>query len=504
MDQHFMLRAQQQTVDSLKVLLKNANHDTMRCNILNAIVETETDDNVWPKYNDELKKISENNLNQLAPSNPEYKVFKKHIAVALNNTGYLWKLHGDITKALEYYLKSLAIHEEIRNYPGAANSLNNIASIYEAKGNIQLAIEYYHKSLKLAEEKKEQKVVARILSNIGAVYHMQGEFQKALECFNRCLKIREQIHDRDGIANSLNNIGAVYELKGDLSCKDTKEECIRKGQNIALEYFLKSLRIREESGNKHGIAKSLSNIASIYRLRGDNKKALDYYFKGLKIREEINDKSGIAVALSNIAFVYYVEKNFQEALKYCLSSIKLSKELGVPENIRESALGLCNIYKSTGNYQKALENYELFISMRDSLNNESTRKASIKSQLKYEYEKQAAADSVAHAKESEIKNVQLQKQTAEIKAKKNQQYALFGGLGLVIIFAGFMYNRFRVTQKQKVIIEEQKMVVEEQKYLVEEKQQEVMDSIRYAKRIQTAQLPSEKKIARSLNRLMKF
>jgi hypothetical protein len=44
---------------------------------------------------------------------------------------------------------------------------------------------------------------------------------------------------------------------------------------------------------------------------------------------------------------------------------------------------------------------------------------------------------------------ELAKQKAEISAKKNQQYALFGGLGLVLVFAGFMYNRFKITQKQK-------------------------------------------------------
>jgi hypothetical protein len=36
-----------------------------------------------------------------------------------------------------------------------------------------------------------------------------------------------------------------------------------------------------------------------------------------------------------------------------------------------------------------------------------------------------------------------------------------------------------------------------------EKQKEVMDSMRYTQRIQTAQLPSEKKIMKSLQRLKK-
>jgi hypothetical protein len=141
--------------------------------------------------------------------------------------------------------------------------------------------------------------------------------------------------------------------------------------------------------------------------------------------------------------------------------------------------------------------------MSDSINNEATRKASIRSQLKYDYEKQAAADSVAHAKETEVKNAEIARQTAELRAKRNQQFVLFGGLSLVIIFSGFMYNRFRITQKQKGVIELQKKEVESQKALVEEKQKEILDSIHYARRIQRALITSEKYVARNLSRLMK-
>ena len=134
--------------------------------------------------------------------------------------------------------------------------------------------------------------------------------------------------------------------------------------------------------------------------------------------------------------------------------------------------------------------------MRDSLTSETNRKASYKSQLKYEYEKKAAADSVRVAEEKKVT-------TAQLKQEKTQRFALFGGLGLVGIFALIMVNRFRVTNKQKKLIEEQKKVVEEQKHLVDEKQKEILDSIHYAKRIQTALLPSEKYIDKSFNKLRK-
>ena len=135
------------------------------------------------------------------------------------------------------------------------------------------------------------------------------------------------------------------------------------------------------------------------------------------------------------------------------------------------------------------------------INNSVTKKASIKKQFQYDYEKKAAADSVKHTEEQKVKNALLTAQNAQLKQEKTQRLALYGGLVLVIAFLGFVFNRFRVTQKQKIIIEQQKVLVDQAFFHLEEKNKEVMDSIHYAKRIQTALLTSEKYIERKLNEL---
>ena len=139
--------------------------------------------------------------------------------------------------------------------------------------------------------------------------------------------------------------------------------------------------------------------------------------------------------------------------------------------------------------------------MRESITNEATKKASIKNQLKYEYEKRAAADSVKNAEEQKVKDAQLVAQNASLKSEKTQRYALYGGLVLVVGFLIFVFNRFRVTNKQKKIIEEQKHLVDEAFEKLAEKNKEVLDSIHYAKRIQVALLPNEKYINRNLHKL---
>ncbi|MBK6983623.1 MAG: hypothetical protein IPH32_02135 [Bacteroidetes bacterium] len=51
---------------------------------------------------------------------------------------------------------------------------------------------------------------------------------------------------------------------------------------------------------------------------------------------------------------------------------------------------------------------------------------------------------------------------------------------MMIAFSGFVFNRFKVTQKQKAVIEQQKVLVDEAFAQLEEKNKEVLDSIHYA------------------------
>jgi len=378
---------------------------------------------------------------------------------------------GDILKALEYYSKSLKLREEIGDKRGTANSLNNIGIIYQNQGDLSKALEYYRKSLQLREDIGYKKGTANSLNNIGVIYDKQGDIPKALEHHSKSLQLREEIGDKKGTASSLNNIGFIYQNHGDPSVTFSKEDVLRAG----------------------------------------NTKALEYYNKSLQLYEEIGDKQGMAILLSNIGNIYLAQHQLATAKRYFEKAYQLSKEIGYPERIEKAANGLKKVYEQQGNYKLAYQFYQEAILMRDSIQSEENYKASVQQRAKYEYEKKAATDSIANAKEKEIKNAEITQQQAEIKAKRLQQYGLIGGLVLVLIFAGFIYNRLKVTQQQKRIIEKQKTEVEQQKQLVEkqkevvqEKQNEILASIRYAKRIQDALLTPQTYIERNIKRLKRI
>lgn len=402
---------------------------------------------------------------------------KKGIAECLQNIGIIYKNQGEISKAIEYYDESLKIKEEIGDKKGAAETLNKTGTVYQNLGDIPKALDYFSRSLKIREEIKDEEGCAYSLVSIGTIYNNQGQTENALANFEKSLKLFTQIKDKTGIGYSLASIGLIYDKKGDLI--------------TALTYYNKSLKIREEIRDKRGIGDALNNIGMIHDKQGKDVEALECFTRALKVQKEISDKKRITITLNNIGRIYLKQKKYALAFSYCDSSLQIAKALNYPTDICSAEKNLSKIDSARKNYAGAFEHYKQFIIYKEIINNESTRKASVKNQIKYEFDKKAVADSVRVVEEKKVISAQL-------NAEKTKSYALYGGLALVLVFAGFMVNRFRVTNKQKKIIEQkekqtqkQNEIITHQKHLVEEKHKEITDSINYAERIQRSFLATK-------------
>ncbi len=458
--------------DSLKLALKNAKHDTTRCSILNAMIEDEEDEKIWSKYNEQLKELSEKNIKSNDANN---KIYLKYLATYLYNVGFSYDNKGDVTRALDYHKRSLKIREEIGDKQGIAFSLDNLASIYDNQGDIAKSLECYHKSLKIREETNDKAGVAESMNNLGVIYNFQGETVKALEYFWKSLELKEEMGDKKGVANALNNLGFMY---------DVKKDYVK-----ALDCHERSLKIRKELNDKRGMAFSLSNIGDVYQARGDIKKTLDYFYESLRLREEINDKKGVAYSLNNTATLLYKIGRSKEAMDLAIRGMNISKELGFPEFIRNAAATLKRIYKHENKFKEAFDMYRLEIKMRDSVSNQETQKAAVKKQMQYEHDKKELIMKAEQDKKDLIS-------AEELKQKEKERNYFIAGFGLVIILALFIFRGYRQKQNDNKLITLQK-------HLVEEKQKEILDSIHYAKRIQSALMISEQNMGVILKRLRK-
>ncbi|MBN4077674.1 tetratricopeptide repeat protein, partial [bacterium AH-315-C20] len=440
---------QKKEIDSLKRVIKSAKHDTIIINAWKA-----WDDIIWIsdpeldfELNEKIEALCSKNLKG-SLSKEEKKSFLQNRAFAFNSFGIIYYYRGDYIGAIDYHTRSLAIKEEIADKKGIAASLNNIAIIYND----------------------------------------QKDYISSLDYHERSLTIWEEIGDKSGIASSLNNIGVIYMDQGEYLS--------------AMDYHTRSLIIKEEIGDKYGIAASLNNIGLIYDSQVDYADALDHYSRSLAIYEEIGDKMGIATSLNHIGFFYLNQgqlttdrlrgrRLFIKAITYGNRALSIAQEIGHVIHTKEAAKVLYNGYKATSNYKKALEMHELYVTMRDSILSGENQKEIIRHEFKYQYEKKALADSVTHAKESQIKDVMLDKKQAQLKSEQTQRYALYGGLGLVGCLAFVLLRGFQRKKKDNVVISLQKEEVELHR-------KNILDSINYAEKIQQSLLPADKEIKKFL------
>ncbi len=420
----------------------------------------------------------------------------------MGNIGLVYKSKAQYSKALEYYFKILKIYDETKDNLGQTINYGNIGVVYQSLGDLPKALEYYFKALKLSNEAENKSSQASNHANIGMIFNMQGSNKQALEYYNKALNLFEEIGDKRNFANTLGNVGIIYSDENN-SAK-------------ALEYYFKSIKLLDESGDKRGVATRYGNIGVVYAMQGDSSVqkgndafanndryplALEYFLKALKLSEEIGDRSGQAFKLGLIGKLYCTINKKALGEEYLKRGFNLAKEIKSLEIMKDDAKILSDFYEKNNSPVLALEYYKLFIQFNDSIFNLDNTKKSIQQQMNFDFDKRRTSDSLIVAEERKINILKFEQE-------KTQRYALYGGLGLVIIFAGFMFNRFKVTQKQKAVIElkeqetqKQNLIINEQKLQVEEKQKEILDSIHYAKRIQTALITNERYIEKSLNKL---
>ncbi|MBI5219237.1 MAG: tetratricopeptide repeat protein [Bacteroidia bacterium] len=180
--------------------------------------------------------------------------------------------------------------------------------------NPDTALYFGNLGLNLAIKVNFKKGMATCYSNIGIVHTYQGSYHKATEYYLKSLKITEESGDKKGMSMCYNNIGSVHSDQG--------------SYDKAIEYYLKALKTLEELQDKKGMSMCYNNIGSVHHYQRLYDKAIDYYFKALKIREKLGDKKGMSNCYNNIGLVHSDQGRYDKAIEYYLKSLKIKEELG--------------------------------------------------------------------------------------------------------------------------------------------------------------------------------
>ena len=203
---------------------------------------------------------------------------------------------------------------------------------------------FYRQNAQLYEQvitgsQREQDCHRKSLNHLGICYYFLGQYEKAIAYHQQSLEIKEEIGDREGVAKSLGNLGVCYRNLGQYE--------------KAIAYHQQSLEISEEIGFRQGVAISLGNLGNCYDSLGQYEKAIAYHQQHYDISEEIGFRQGVAISLGNLGDCYCSLGQYEKAITYHQQYHDMSEEIGFQQGLATSLHNIGEALIKLENYSEA-------------------------------------------------------------------------------------------------------------------------------------------------------
>jgi CHAT domain-containing protein len=272
----------------------------------------------------------------------------------LDTMGRIYTDLGQEDKALSLLNQALPMWRAIGQKTGEADTLSYIGKVYNDLGQHDDALKYLNQAMAIWQQidnpstgpgtKSNISIAgeAGTLDNLGRTYSDEGQGELALGYFNKALPLYNEINERGGAALVLNDMGPTFAGIGQ--------------KQKALESYNKALDTWRALGSREGEALTLNNIGRLYRDLGQHQTALDYYDQALPIWRETGNRSGEALALSDMGRAYADLGQPQKALDYANQALPIFRETG---SLRGEAMTLNNMGREQSDLNNPAEAMKL-------------------------------------------------------------------------------------------------------------------------------------------------
>lgn len=345
--------------------------------------------------------------------------------------GELYDKNNNIQPAINYYLISAKIYEELNNQRKLSSIYGNLGMLYYNNNyDTERTLYYYRKSLDYAVQLNDKELIAEAYNRIGDIFYNQKNLDDALYYFNNAKEIFTDLKNNRGVAIALNNIGEVHRLKGNLS--------------KAVRYYQQSIELNNKTNYLLLKAVNYENMGQISSLQGDIEKAFDYYNKSLALYKNINDVNGLSELYILMADEYIKTNDINAAYSSYKNAFELAVKYNQWEHIKQSAHGLSEIFEYEKDYKKSLEYIRTYAQYNDSI---------IKKQMSDElFDLQSHFLRDIKEKEIRIKDSDIELLENDREINKLKQNILILGVVVLIILTAFIIVRSRFKVKKERLI----------------------------------------------------
>lgn len=350
-----------------------------------------------------------------------------------------------------------------------------LARSYRASGivaydNSQLsrAVYWHTMALKSWSAIGDQEEIAKCYQSLGVLDANFKNDRHAIWNFHRAIAINV----------SLNNEKALRQNYFEIA------ECFMrlKQPDSALYFLNRSLAIALKTG--YPAASVYRSLAAAYLYRNQQDSCARYLFKSDSAFKSIGSEFGIQWNNVTRGQLLMERNSFSEAMTLLESTWQFAVAHNDAQLLFAVTPELLKCYHQTGDDKKGFSLQEKWDRLQDSIRNSDLANQALGMQLEFQEAQRLSLDSLARV------------QTEAIHAETESRQRITTGavviiLLLVLVIATFIYRGYRKTRKTNEVISQQKK-------LVEEKQKEVVESITYARRLQTAILPPLRMVRKML------
>ncbi len=365
--------SQEKTIDSLLVEIKNSKSDAKKVALYNAIA------NEYKNSNPNLMMINATTALKLAKKLDN----KLEEGNANLNLGTANIILGNYAEALNNFSLAKAIFikqpntDEVKK--GLAKAYGSMGIVFSEQSNYSKALQFYLKSVSIYENLNDTEKCAKLYNNIGVVYKSQNQLQKAIEYFFKTQKIQEKINDA--------TIGITYTNIANCFTKQKKYQ-------QALDYYIKAKSSLDKNPNPRALGEWYNNYGLFFKENNNPTKAIENWNLAIETFNSIDDKFGIQDSYYHLAQLNLEQNNLQEAIKNASHSLELATEIDVLEQKVLSEKLLSTIYSKMGNTQQAFAHLQNYSVLKDSLTNEENITKSVETAMNYEFDKKQQAQKI--------------------------------------------------------------------------------------------------------------
>ncbi len=334
---------------------------------------------------------------------------------------------------------------------------------YEKLNMLDSSFTVTKRSLRLATENHDTTLIAYSLINMANIYVSAGNYESAIQMFKKALNILIKQNDVIQVANTYYNLTTPYT---ELHMLDSSAYYIEKA-------FTSYKKINDYSG--------MALCYDVYGTEADRvgnyKEAVRFYDLEIQNFKLANEEANLIIPYQNIASTYLKWKDYINCKKYLDLGMNLAISLGSKADIYEISLIYSEYFEEIGDYKQANVYMKRYYQGKDTI---------VNNQLKIEMSDQKSEFDRENAKA--LLTIQKMEADKQLKSKQAITWGLILSSIFFIIVLILLINRYRIKQNSYLKLNEYKNQLIVQKEKIELSQKEIIDSINYAKRIQSSVL----------------